>query len=202
MRLGIKRSHPDKAPCAPGNLGQMLNRIRIHPARREVKSNPAKHLDPRYCFACKIGDTGGRLVVILDNDASHAALFGQTSEIDCIDGPGKTVRTAMTMNINHARQGSCRNRWGHGITGDGCGFTENDVGIQMIFISRSASPTAARFANFISEYLREITRPLPPPAKHALVHALTTGGLERLNCRSTFAMSTSRPGHISAFVPS
>src|SRR5581483_3038768 len=70
-----------------------------------------------------------------------------------------------------------------------------------IFISRSASPTAARLASFISEYLREMTSPVPPPRKQAFVHSLITGGLHRLNCRSTFAMSTSRPGQIWVFVP-
>ena len=32
-----------------------------------------------------------------------------------------------------------------------------------IFISRKASPTAARFASFISEYFREMTSPCAPP---------------------------------------
>ena len=36
-------------------------------------------------------------------------------------------------------------------------------GGQASFNSRMASPTAARFASFISEYFREMTRPSPPP---------------------------------------
>ena len=58
---------------------------------------------------------------------------------------------------------------------------QNPAQHQTILISRSASPTAARFASFISEYLREITNPFCASTKTclgALVDDWRTGTAE------------------------
>ena len=63
------------------------------------------------------------------------------------------------------------------------------------WIQQGASPTAVKFASFISEYLREITNPVPPPRKASLVMAFVVSGVHWLYSTFMLEMSTSMPGH-------
>jgi hypothetical protein len=79
----------------------MLDGVRIHASHGEVQGYAAEYLDFRNGLARQTSKRRRRLIVVLDDNAAHSALFCQTREIDCIDGPGKTVRTTMTVNIDH-----------------------------------------------------------------------------------------------------
>src|ERR1700761_8247429 len=100
LRFRVERAHPYEAARSSRHLCHMFDGVRIHSSHSEVQRNPAEYLYFRNGFARQTSKRRRRLIVILDDNAAHSALFCQTREIDCIDGPGKTVRTTMTVNID------------------------------------------------------------------------------------------------------
>ena len=70
--LGIEGRHPDQAAIRPGHLGHVLDRAGFMPPTDEIQIDAAEDLDARHLLAHHVGQPGGRVVVILQDDAAHA----------------------------------------------------------------------------------------------------------------------------------
>jgi hypothetical protein len=88
---------PFREPCA--------DRFRIDSADRPIQVDAAENFDARHFLPNDVGQRGGRFVMILQHEATHAAFFRKSREVDGIDRARPAVGIAVRVNVNHTRQG-------------------------------------------------------------------------------------------------
>ena len=84
----------------------MLDRRRIDATDRQVEIDPAEYLKVWNDEAYDIGETGGRLVMVLEDDGAHAARSRLADDFDRINRTRPVVGEAVDVDVDGAGEGA------------------------------------------------------------------------------------------------
>src|SRR5580765_1672382 len=102
--LRIEGRHPYQASIRPRYLGHVFDCRWIHAANRQIQIETTEDLDARYLLADHVGEPGGRVVVILEDDRAHAVRARHHGRFHSIDRPLDVVGRSVHMNVDRARE--------------------------------------------------------------------------------------------------
>ena len=102
--LGVERRHPDQPSPSAGHLRHVLDRGRVDAADREVQVDSAEDFDARDQLAHHVDQTGGRLVVILEDDRAHAPRLRKLRDFNPVDRPRTIVGKAMDVDVDRSSE--------------------------------------------------------------------------------------------------
>ena len=80
----------------------MLDSGRVHTADREIEIDAAEHLEPGRCLAREERQARGRIVVILEDEAAHAASVRELRHLDTVYRARHVVRVGMDVDVDGA----------------------------------------------------------------------------------------------------
>src|SRR3984957_3725700 len=102
--LVIVRGHPNHlAPTARHQL-HAFDRSGIDATDRPVQDNASEYFDAWNFFPHDVGQRSRRLIVVLQDQPSHAARLRELRQIDGIDGTRRAIGRTVDMEINNAVQ--------------------------------------------------------------------------------------------------
>ena len=103
--FGIERGHPHHFPVASLDLGHKFDCGGIDAADSEVERNAAEDFDAGDLFADHVGERSGGLVMVLEDERTHAAGLGEAGEVDGVDGTRGAIGAGMGVHVDGAGEG-------------------------------------------------------------------------------------------------
>ena len=82
------------------HLRHVVNRMRIHSADSQIKVDPAEDFQSGRLLSRKKGQTGGGIVMVLENNPSHSFSVRELRHFDAVHAARNAIRIGMDVNID------------------------------------------------------------------------------------------------------